>query len=494
MSARILLAIACAAALLIGLTVWLRVDQRAPASIDVAADDAATTSPSAELITPVTESAPADSRTAAPAASIRPAPVSTSSAADRRPLARIPRLSGLVQESGNGGPLQSATIMAQLEGETDDQGAKFIQLTTDQRGMYSASFLAAGDWLVTCGARGHVNGNLRVKIEADKEARADFVLAPEPRQADLVVHLRATDGRPLFETLDGADLEAARALRPVFVSACPSRGEILSGANSVLPIRASGVHAPRADEWFEVKLDETTNGCCCLALADRVLDAVPFDASSHDVVLVAARADLQRAMGSLRCSVVDDASGQPLSAGLSIRPAAGAAQSLATDANGSVRAAPVIEGEARVVVNAMNHAAVIRMITIERGKELDLGVIRLKANVSISGRVVMPAGIEPWPSVFAHRIAEDKHGAEEEARSGGRVESDAQFTIKNLEPGMYVVGWQGPSVPDLKPIESGLIQGWAIVDARSGSVQGVQIVITKDMLKSESANARARAH
>jgi hypothetical protein len=252
------------------------------------------------------------------------------------------------------------------------------------------------------------------------------------------------------------------------------------------------VHAPRTDEWFEVKLDEKSTGCCCLVLGDRVLDAVPFSAISHDIVLIAAREDLQRAGGSLRCTVVDDVSGEPLPARVLVRPASGSSQSASTDANGLVRIEHLLEGEMQVDVNAMNHATANRAIKIERGTELDLGVIRLKGNVSVSGRVTKPPDTPPWRLVYAYRIPETNFVAEEYG-SAANVGSDAGFAFESLEPSMYLVGWQNRAPPDLRPVKSGLLGGWTIIDARSRSVDGVQIVITKQMWESTTEYLRLHA-
>jgi hypothetical protein len=494
MNPRIVLALACAAALLIGLTAWLRVDRSAPHVTQVDADTvaASTASSPAELIAPDSASTSSASRTAAPRET-NPTARTASSLPFPHPVGHGPRLSGVVTTKADGRPLQSATVTAQLEGETDELGGKLMTFITDANGYYSIGTLPAGDWLLSCVARGHENADRRVTIVPDKEVRADFVLVPETGKADLVVRLRATDGRPLLETLDGPEKESARALRPVFLSTCPARDVLLTPGAPVLPIRASGVHAPQADEWFEVKFDAKSSGCCCLALGDRVLDAVPFSAASHDIVLVASSADLKEAVGSLRCSVVDDTTGESLLANVVVRPAAGALRHGMPDANDIIRVDHLLEGEAQVQVNAMNHAPANRTVKIERGAEIDLGVIRLAPYVSISGRVPAPQGKLPWRAVFAHRIPDDKHVAEDFGFPAS-VRLDGQFTFDGVEPGRYLIGWQSGAAPELKPVQTGLIAGWTIVDARSRSVEGVQIVITENMLKSTPEWTRSNAH
>ncbi len=484
MKARILLALAAVLVLLAGLVALLRT----PSGTSVvpampATDSVAASSDSAEgLSTPASASDLAESRATVPIDRSKTAS-SDSARWSAHPIGHGPRLSGVVTTKMDGGPIQSATVNAQLEGETDDQGAHDMSILTDHRGNFAMSMLAAGDWLIMVTAKGHENAFQRVTIVADKEVRADFVLSPVTGMADLVVHLRGSDGRPLLDAVEGPGRDAALVLRPVFVATCLQRDTLLPPGLSVLPIRASGFREAGTDRWFKVTFDEKSTGCCCLVLGDRVLDALPFSASTHDLVLIASLEDLQRAAGSLSCSIVDDATGRPVTANVSVRPAAGSTRHAATDETGKLVVDRLLEGEARIEISAKDHALKSLTTTIQRGAQSDLGVIGLVPNVSISGWVRMPDGAPPWAAVYAFTIDENKRVPTSEVAMA-RTVSRGEFTFASLPPGSYLIGWQPVSPPELKPVQSGLIQGWKVVDAHSGPIQGVEVVITPTMWES----------
>ncbi len=469
MNPRILLALAFAAALLIGLTVWLHVDDGAkkPADVELNPDSSAPARSLDELSTAAITQAAVAAR--APVLPIAPAPDAHDFQLGTQALRHV--ITGAITSSKDGLPVSYATIDA-LPPPSDLGASAPLLRVADSYGHFEIKDPDAGRWKLTCSARGYATVERVVTVVGLEPCFADFVLTPVAQNAKLLVRLRTPAGRPLLTTIDPLCLEIAKALRPVFVADCPTRRRDLPAGTNVLPIRATAVTRPVSDEWFEVTINSKGSACCCLMLGNHVLDAVTFDESTTSVALVASCDDLLGWFGSVRLTVVDDISGDPITAIVEARPEIGDTRRVDTDARGYVQVDRLTQGEVVVHVYASLRAPITRKITLRGGETADLGVIRMVKTVDIGGWVERAEGERASANVFAYRIDGE---ATLISDLSTKIESNGSFTFKGASPGLYLLSLTGATRPSIKAVQEDRVRGWAYVDARFGAVNGVRI-------------------
>jgi hypothetical protein len=485
MKRRILLALACAAVLLIALMLRLRVDETG-AAIAVGADSATKTSMDSRLelsTPPATAAAISDRASVASDASLRKSGLEAKSDTG-------PTISGVVMSTKDGRPFAHVTITA-TQPALDLNGSQPFDDFTDDSGRFAIHNARVGRWTLVFTTPGFRSVEQTVMVsEGSVSAFVQVSLTPEVPQRKLLVRLRAPDGRPLLNGLEGPELDAARMLRPVVVAECPRRDADLPASASVVPIRA--VAGSQSDEWFVISMEGTDNACCCLLLGKRVLDAVAFTAATNTLALVATRDDLQRSLGSVSVTVVDDVSGQPLTAFVQALPETGEMRSMTTDANGNARVEHLLQGEGVVRVFSALRAPITRKVVIRPGENVDLGVIRMVKTIEISGSVEppkakvqpdspllsngdreMPSTLQP-PSVYAYRIDPDQPVPQAPSATA-RVDANGAFQLADLPRGEYLLSSGGNRPPSIEAVQQKKVLGWVYVDARFGSASGVRV-------------------
>jgi hypothetical protein len=146
--------------------------------------------------------------------------------------------------------------------------------------------------------------------------------------------------------------------------------------------------------------------------------------------------------------------------------------------------ASVMPGEAVVEVETAQYARFQQSTIIRSGAETDLGTLRLRSKVSVSGSIVYPSGISVQrPFVFAY-LVDPRTDSTDPRQPITATCQDNAFRFDKLDPGNYIVGWEAPSVqPRVKSVREGSINGWRYVDARSGDAAGVRIELTEQMAR-----------
>jgi hypothetical protein len=479
MKTRILFALALAAALVIGLAVWLHVDDGARRSVDVvsAFESDAPADEADELSAPASTRAPPAAR--APAVPIEAARNEVARKADtvaefekkRADYAALHVIEGRITSTKDGQPVPMAVISALPP--TPELGHSLpTEYRTDAFGHFSIIDPLPGRWKLTVSARGYANVERVVVLDGVQPVDADFVLTPVMQKPKLLVRLRSPTGQPLLSTLDSPYLEVARALRPVFVAQCPTRRAELPAGTSVLPIRATAVTRPVSDEWFEVALESKASACCCLMLGNHVLDVAPFDETTASVSLVASRDDLLGWLGSVRLTVIDDVSGEPITAIVEARPEIGAARRVDTDGRGYASVDHLMQGDVVVHVYASVRAPVTRKVTVRGGEVADLGVIRMVKTVDIAGWFERAESEGAFSNIYAYRIDGDEPKMNDMST---RIDSNGAFTFNGVPPGQYLLSVTGMARPSLEAVRADKVMGWAYVDARFGAVNGVRV-------------------
>jgi hypothetical protein len=386
------------------------------------------------------------------------------------------RILGNVRSRRDGRPIVGATITF------SDSVTTTFSSSSDASGAYEA-YTEAAPYSLTCRAIGWQSSS-RPVTASGTETRVDFDLEPV---TEMIVRLQDRAGRPLFESLTELDLEAARALRPVFVGAAVGRGERLSG--NVISMRAACIGDTHTDAWYRVNLDSDASGSCCLMLGDRIVDAAPFSSRSSEIVLVASREDIQSSTGSLRFTIVDTQTGALIpNLFVRITPSAGAVRTVKPDLRGGVLVDGLPEGDTKVEIwiDKVRDASSPRAgfaswttgrsvsaetVVIHAGRVTDMGRKSVEHIVSISGWVdALPDG-DKSARVFATH--EDENGSVRVEET--TPDAHGKFTFSGLKSGFYRVGCH--MLPNAQTV---------LVDARFADVEGVHIAASADDLKSTS--------
>jgi hypothetical protein len=283
----------------------------------------------------------------------------------------------------------------------------------------------------------------------------------------------------------------------VFVAVPVARGALLP-KKGMLASKATAAHRGGTDVWFRATVPASAEGSCCLMLGDRVLEVAPFSAFSTDILLVTSKDALHGADGSLRLSVVDDATGRPYAgAHVRVQIAGGPKLSAVADADGSVILEHVLEGEAQVRITSFDPDRVDkprayvddapgvgeaprvgearRAVIVHAGRETDLGRIALARTVKISGHIERtPDGKRATGvmlSISPLRLEPD--GSISPISELAVVQPDGSFEFVGANPGTYFVSATFPPSNTREPIEVAS----STVDARFGDVSGAILVV-----------------
>jgi hypothetical protein len=205
-----------------------------------------------------------------------------------------------------------------------------------------------------------------------------------------------------------------------------------------------------------------------------VVDAVAFDERTSNVVLVASRDDLRRSLGSVSLTVLDDASGEPVTAVVEVRPETGDTRSVSTDAKGNAHVDQLLRGDVVVRVFASQRAPVTRKAAIRAGENVDLGMIRMVRTIDILGWADLHSGTLQPPSVFAYRIDPDQPTPSSPS-STASVDGGGAFKFTGVPPGEYLLTTVQGRPPTISAVQEHKLLGWEYVDARSGSVSSVRV-------------------
>lgn len=492
MKPHILLALACAAALLIGLTAWLSIDRCAPSIVDVARASSGPPAVEASLELNTAPRAPDTAAERTPVAAEKPSTRAKDAPAIET-LRGVSMLTGMVTSTKDGRALADATIDAWGPGIARDASAP-IEVRSSAYGAFVIRNVRSGRWVLSCSAGGFKPVERVVMVpDSPDPFESDFALTPDTQRPKLLVRLRGTDGRPFLSALDGPELEAAKVLRPVVLATCPLRHVDLPPGASALPIRATSAGRAHSDDWYEIAMDSRESACCCLLLGNRVLDFAPITPDTDSIVLTASRDDLQRSFGSLSVTVVDDASGEPLLAVVEVHPETGPTRNTTTDANGKAGADHLLQGDLFVRVHSDLRAPITRRAVIRPGETVDLGVIRMVKTVDITGwvedpvagasghKVVHASGADPvqsdevrTPSVFAYRI-DPEQPLPQDPTATENADASGAFQLASLSPGEYLISSVRNRPPSIQTVREHKVLGWVYVDARFGSVSGVRV-------------------
>lgn len=351
----------------------------------------------------------------------------------------------------------------------------------DENGDYSVPNLRRSTWRVSCEVPGYQLTTYTITLsEEGARERHDFDLRGA---LNMVLRLQDPAGRTLFGVLSGAELELARTLRPVIVSTTATRGHPLPKSSTLLPNRAHGSNA--TDHWFDIEIKSYEPCSCCVLLGNLVLDVVPVPLVPQTIDLVVDPADLRAAAGGVEFVVVASESGEPLAgAKVALDQTFGRHLSVDSDARGHVVIRSVAAGAIQLSVTATDRVTLVRASSIRSGETTDLGQIRLEPAVSIAGRMSTPDGKGVRQGYTLWRLGDSPGEWTAVPRSeqgSGETDREGKFLIRGLTRDEYFICTVAPwEPPDPVDIRRGKAAGWAAVDARRGSVEGVQIVAVRE--------------
>jgi hypothetical protein len=401
-------------------------------------------------------------------------------------------------------PIAGATISASWLGERPRGCSAGPTIGgSDQQGRYEFVQMAAGIWELTCVAKGFERQVKVVQLpDRNDEVPFDFALAPA-RALPIVVHIRCPDGRALTDAADrSGDKELLFHLRIVCTDACPPSRAALPGSVRILPSQAKSFRPdsrlPKKsgasdDSWFSVELEHDGTGCCCLVLGKHVLEVAPFDASTKRIDMIVSMDDVRRWTASVRVRVVDASTGAPMNhVDVCVRSAAGDRSQGGTDATGSAFLVNVIAGDDVLDVDVPSYARSTQAVFIRPNIENDLHVVKLHPKVTVSGTLEWPRQVElPKPVVWTYRVDEGEELSRPQAYPPSSMNSGA-FQFVGVDPGIYLVGWQATATsPPVSAVRDGKVPGWRYVDARSGDVSGVEIVLDEAMARQMQEDTRS---
>jgi hypothetical protein len=467
-------------------TVPLRADSSAP-----------TRTPDHESVTLVTldtSAAPSNASILAQRAAAEPAAVAT--AIDRAADVGDERgfvLHGVVTSTSSA-TLQGAYVGVELPfGER--AGSR-----TDELGRYTLGPLEARNWNVAAGMRDHHPANIDVAPPVDGMLiRRDFELAPQQR---VRVRIVTSEGAPAFES---ALMSWVRfQLVPVATRDDPG--------NTFTDVRASmsnpfgigtfrhagltGYPAPRPDEYGTVVLHKDGPGWLSLIAAHQVIAKQVLTPSTEEVTFVVDPSDLNALHATVRGRTLDAESGDALAAEVWLSNSSYGSSSedhaAAYPANGEFVIEGALPGERWLIVRCEGYADVKREVDVPRGATFEAGDVMLLRPVALSGKVRDSAG-KPYEALVEWGELDTASGTIEWApHVRAECRRDGTFTVRGLEPAVYVVRATGREPSDTRASETRFVSRPLRADARVGSVEGLDFLIEPATVVWLVAKVRAR--
>ncbi len=201
--------------------------------------------------------------------------------------------------------------------------------------------------------------------------------------------------------------------------------------------------------------------------------------ASRDVVAPGAvtsdtKKDSQLPTGSVTVSVVDDASGQPLTATFQVQRGFENPFSAHSDAQGRARMDGIASGDVVLRVFSPSRVPLTRTITVRPGETTDVGVVRMLKPISIAGSVDTATVSAPTHMAFAYLI-EPGGSAGKPPTATTPIGDDGQFMFSGMSPGEYLLSTVANPSPSVEDVQADKLRGWVYVPAAFGDVSGVQI-------------------
>lgn len=389
-------------------------------------------------------------------------------------------LHGVVTAHG-GAALQGASVGVQLP-----TGGR-VATTTDDLGRYTLGPLEPGAWSVTAGMRNHHSVSADVgPPQDDTLARQDFELTA---QQVVRVRLVTSEGDPALPTLYAAKLDAYRLqLVPVATRDDPGATftEVTGSLNNPFGIgwfRESGLMGEPAvtpDEYGTVTLREDGPAWLSLVAAHQVLAKQPLAPDTDEVVFVVDSSDVAALYSTVRGRALDAASGGAVAARAFLNDdpfVHGQAGAAADPSSGDFTVERALPGQRWLIVKCDGYAEVKRKITVPRGSTFEAGEISMHRPVALSGKVHDTEG-KPFEAIIEWGVLDVVSGTVAWAQQvRAQSQADGTFTVSGLEPAVYVVRSPGLDVRGPRPSDPRVVSRPVRVDARTGSVDGIVVVL-----------------
>jgi len=235
-----------------------------------------------------------------------------------------------------------------------------------------------------------------------------------------------------------------------------------------------------ADWLGTVTLNEEGPAWISLIAQGQVLAKEELGEETTEVTFVLDPASMETLSGELRAELVADEDGRPLAgkAWLNDDPFM-FGKPLAVEADGLLWIPKARLGRSWLVVRAEGRAVFKRHIELKRGQLLELGELRLKVPVEIKGRVVDGEG-KPLVAVLRWgRVDPESSRFKWVRQESAQSVADGSFTLGGLEPDLWSVQVQGLPASSPRPYEPSLASEVVVVDARGGSVTGLEFRLQK---------------
>jgi hypothetical protein len=382
---------------------------------------------------------------------------------------------------------KAATIRSRAEAAED---AHSIEVRDD--GSFEARDLDLGKWRVSGKIAGCAPVSADVVIAAGSErVRIDFDLDPD---RVVTIDLVDRDGNPFVESATKVGFSIASLVTPFACAEQPSLDANPRSSGRVLRSRSAirGTGTP----WYVMVVEASGRDRVWVgaALGDRALAfrEVPLDVER--VSLVTSVDDLRGAMGALTVDVVDDWDTMPRrDASVFLANALPVAPTKWTDARGRASFEALLEGEIQVRVRADDYVSANRSIQVTAGKTATLE-IRLEPAISISG-VARDEHDHPRGRLQVRAIPATGDDTRWQFERSTVTDDDGSFVLRGLAHREYTLidaatRLSKTSWPQFT--RSSVPTGMTFVDARSGSVEGVVVVIPLPKESTGSARGSVR--
>jgi hypothetical protein len=469
-------------------------DATAPLRADSSSPTRAPVHESATLVAPGTSAEPSNASTVTPTAADEPAAATATidRAADDREMRGF-LLHGVVTARG-GAPLGGAYVGVQLP-----FGGRAAS-TTDEIGRYTLGPLESRTWSVSAGMTDHHSASIDVAPPDDGTLiRRDFELAP---QQIVRVRIVTSEGTP---AVGSALLYWYRfRLVPVVTRDDPGttftdvRGSLGNpfGIGWFRNAGLMGYPAATPDEYGAVVLREDGPAWVSLVAAHQVIAKQALVPDMDEVTFVVDPSDLTALHATVRGRALDAESGGALAGQAWLNDTSytsGPEVRVAADpANGEFAIEGALPGERWLIVSCEGYADVKRKVDVPRGATFEAGDVMLHRPVALSGKVRDSAG-KPYEALVEWGELDTASGAIEWVpQVRAECKRDGTFTVRGLEPAVYVVRATGREPSGTRASETRFVSRPLRADARVGSVEGLDFLIEPTTVVWLVAKVRAR--
>jgi hypothetical protein len=364
-----------------------------------------------------------------------------------------------------------------------DSRGRWRLVDAKAEGAYVVHALPYGSYWVTAGAYAYRTANDTIDLTPERPIlRKDFTL---PGSVVLKIKVVTPDGRSLFDAFrEGKGARGRFALVPVATLEAPGTRFFDVSGSLINPfgVRNFWGYGPLVEKlpagYFGV-LVLTCDLPVHVSLVQYhvVLDTRRVEPGTDEVVFVVSPETLEANLATIRVRVVASESGEPIAgAWVDLEGASYTGGRVATDQKGEATMERCEPGRYELTVRAEGREEFRIAFVAEPGEVTDLGEIRLGREVTIAGRFVDPDGSGVSVPFEVGVFDPARNSIEVERYVRHTSDGTGSFRVSGLGRKTYVIRTSNHDAANAQdPEETSWVSGNVFVDARAGSVEGVEI-------------------